>query len=75
MKIRAIPRAAVDTYLKLVRLPFDAAIKRFPDGRTGVRPAAKAAVDGVDAGIRTMVAMVLGEPVSVDEASELTSVS
>jgi hypothetical protein len=71
VKIRAIQWAAVDTYLKLVRLPFDTAIRMFPDGGTGVRPAAKAAVDGADAGIRAIVAMALGYPVSVGDATGL----
>jgi hypothetical protein len=69
VKIRAIHWAAVDTYLKLVRLPFDAAIRKFPDGGTGVRRAAQAAVDGADAGVRATVAMVLGDPPSVGDAT------
>lgn len=70
MKIRTIHWAAVDSYLRLVRLPFDTAIRLFPDGGTGVTPAAQAAVDGADAGIRAIFAMVLGDPVSAGDATE-----
>jgi hypothetical protein len=64
VEIRAMQRTAVDTCLKLARLPFDMAISMFPDGDGDVRPAAKAAVDRADAGIRTIVAMVLCDHVS-----------
>src|SRR5437588_3323924 len=69
MKIRALHWAAVDSYLKLVRLPVGTAIRMLPDGGTGVRPTAKAAVDGADAGIRAIVASVLGDPVSEHDAA------
>lgn len=69
MKIRAIPSAAVDRYLKLARLPFDAAARLLPDGGTGLRPAAKGAVDAADAGIRAIVSMILGDPRSLDDGT------
>jgi DUF2934 family protein len=59
----------VDSYLKLVRMPFDTVISMFPDGGKGVMRSAKAAVDAADAGTRAIVAMVFGDPVSVDDAT------
>jgi Protein of unknown function (DUF2934) len=69
VKLRAIQRDVIDTYLKLVRLPFDTVISMVPDGGKGVMRPAKAAVDAADAGTRAVVAMILGERVSVDDTT------
>jgi hypothetical protein len=69
VKLRAIPWAAVDRSLTLMRLPFDAATRMVPDRGTGLRLAAKAAVDGADSGIRAIASMILGDPPSVDDST------
>lgn len=68
MNTRAIPRTAVNTYLRVVRLPFDAAINLLPGDRTGLKPAAATAVDRVDAGTRSLLAFALNDPDLRDEA-------
>ena len=68
MRIRAIQWAAVDVSLKLVRSPFDTAIRMLPDLGTGARPAARAAVDAADTGVRAVVATVLGDRDAGDDA-------
>jgi hypothetical protein len=69
VKIRAIQRAAAETSLDLLRLPFDTAISMLPDRSTRVRPVAEAVVDGADARMRSLVSKVLGDPASPDHSS------
>lgn len=69
IRIRAMQWAAVNASLKLARSPFDAAITMLPDLGTGVRPAAQAAIDAADTGVRAIIATVLGDPVAVDDAN------
>jgi hypothetical protein len=61
MNTRAIPRAAVNSSLRVARLPFDAAINLLPGDGTGIKPAAAAAVDRVDAGTRSLLGLVLND--------------
>jgi hypothetical protein len=61
MNVRDIPTTAVDGYLKLVRLPLDGAIRLLPGNGTGPRPAAKLALDRADAGVRAVIAGILGD--------------
>lgn len=68
MNTRAIPRAAVNSYLRAVRLPFDAAINLLPGDRTGIKPAAAAAVDRVDARTRSVLGFVLNDAELREEA-------
>ncbi len=68
MNVRAIPRIAFDGYLRLVRAPVDGAIALLPGNGTGAKPAARIAVDRVDARLRSAVAMLLGDPVLRQDA-------
>jgi colicin import membrane protein len=61
MKVRDIPTTAVDSYLKLVRVPLDGAIRLLPGNGAGAKPAAKLALDRIDATVRAMIAEILGD--------------
>lgn len=63
MNARAIPRSAVDTFLKLVRLPLDGAISLLPGNGTGAKPAARLALDRLDARLRAVLSSMLSDPV------------
>jgi colicin import membrane protein len=68
MNVRDIPTTAVDSYLKLVRLPLDSAIRLLPGNGTGAKPAAKLAVDRADATVRTLIAAILGDSALGEDA-------
>ena len=68
MKVRDIPSTAVDGYLKLVRLPLDGAIHLLPGNGTGPGPAAKLALDRADAGVRAIIAGILGDAALREDA-------
>ncbi len=68
MTIRAIPRTAVDTYLKLVRLPLESAIGWLPGNGTGAQPAAGLVLDRADAAVRAVLGTVLADPVLREDA-------
>jgi colicin import membrane protein len=68
MNVRDIPTTAVDSYLKLVRLPVDSAIRLLPGNGTGARPAAKLAVDRADATVRALIAGLLGDDTLREDA-------
>ncbi len=70
MNSRTLPRAAVDSTLKLVRLPIDSAIRLLPGNGTGARPTATLVVDRADAAIRAVLATVLGDPVLRERAQQ-----
>jgi hypothetical protein len=70
MNTRALPRSAVQTYLKLVRLPFDGAINLLPGNGTGAKPAARLALDRLDATLRAVLAGVLSDPVLREDAEQ-----
>src|SRR5437588_29664 len=67
--LRDIPRTAVDTWLKLVRVPVDRGVDRLPGNGTGARPAAKLAVDRADLAVRAVMARVLRDPVLLEDAA------
>ena len=69
MNVRVIPRTAVDGYLKLVRLPLDAAIGLLPGNGTGRGTAAALALDRMDAAARTVAGAVLGDSVLREDAA------
>lgn len=62
MNLRVIPRTAIDSYLRLVRLPLDGAIGFLPGDGTGAKPAARLAVDRVDATLRALIATIVRDP-------------
>ena len=69
MNARTLPRFAVDQSLKFMRFPIDATIARLSGGReTGAGPAAKLAVDRVDATVRSLAASLLNDPILRDDA-------
>jgi hypothetical protein len=70
MNARAIPRSAVQTYLKLVRLPLDRAISLLPGNGTGAKPAARLALDRFDATLRAALASMLSDPVLHEDAEQ-----
>lgn len=61
MNVHETPGIAVDRYLRLVRLPLDAAIDRLPGNGGGVRPVARLIVDRADASVRALVAAILSD--------------
>ncbi|MFL5861916.1 MAG: hypothetical protein ACJ780_14235 [Solirubrobacteraceae bacterium] len=66
--LRDIPRTAVDTWLKLVRVPVDLGVDRLPGNGTGAKPTAKLAVDRADLMIRGVIARILRDPVLYEDA-------
>ena len=70
MNARAIPRSAVHTYLRLVRLPLDGAISLLPGNGTGAKPAAELALDRLDATLRAVLARILSDPVLREDAEQ-----
>lgn len=68
MNVRAIPRAALSGYLKLVRMPLDAAIALLLGNGRGPKPAAQLVVDRADANLRSMGGAVLGDSVLREDA-------
>jgi hypothetical protein len=70
MNARSIRRSAVDTYLRLVRMPFDAAIGRLPGNGTGARPTAQLALDRVDASVRSFAGTILRDSVLREDADQ-----
>jgi hypothetical protein len=70
MNARSIPRTAVDTSLRLIRLPLDAAIGWLPGNGTGAQPTARLAVERADAAARAFAATILGDPVLRDDAQQ-----
>src|SRR3982074_3762411 len=68
--MRAIPRPAVDSSLRLVRFPLDGATSLLPSNGngTGAKPVAQLALDRLDARLRALIATILGDPVLRDDA-------
>lgn len=62
MNARVLPRIAVTSALKLVRLPLDGAVRLLPGDGTGPGAAAKLALDRTDATVRALVALILRDP-------------
>src|SRR5687768_11296672 len=61
MTTRTIPRAAVDVYLRVARLPVDTAVGLLPGDDQGIRPAAQLTVDRADATLRDLAGLVLAD--------------
>jgi hypothetical protein len=59
MTARTLPRTAVGGYIKLARLPFDAAIGALPGSRTGRGARASVALDRVEARLRGVAGALL----------------
>jgi hypothetical protein len=57
MNLRTIPRNAFKSYLRLVRMPIDAAIGVLP----GNRDARKLSADRADASVRSVAATLFGD--------------
>jgi hypothetical protein len=70
VNIRAIPRGAVDSYLRLVRFPLDGVIGLLPGNGTGAKPAAELALDRLDARLRAALARVLSDPILREDAAQ-----
>jgi hypothetical protein len=68
MNARRIPGTAVESSLRLVRLPLDAAIGRLPGNGTGARPTARLALDRADAAVRAFAGTILGDSVLSEDA-------
>jgi flagellar biosynthesis GTPase FlhF len=69
MSIRDIPRGAVDSAVKLARLPVDVAISLLPGNGRGARPAASIAVDRWDATVREFAGYALFDEELREEAT------
>jgi len=67
MNVRVIPRSALTTYLRLVRMPVDTAIGLLPGNGNGPKPAARLAVDRADATVRSVAGTVLRDPVLLED--------
>src|SRR5581483_5726631 len=57
-------------YLRLFRLPLDAAIDRLPGNGTGASPAARLFVDRADASVRAVLASILGDSSLREDAQQ-----
>ena len=68
MTVRRIPGTAVESSLRLVRLPLDAAIGRLPGNGTGARANARLALDRADAAVRAFAGRILGDSVLREDA-------
>lgn len=62
MNVRVIPRAVLDSYLKVARLPLDTAARLVPGGGNGRGASARLAVDRVDATARSVAGAILRDP-------------
>lgn len=61
MTTRTIPRAAVDSSLRILRWPIDTAVGLLPGADEGARPAAQLTVDRADANLRDLAGRVLAD--------------
>ena len=62
MNLRSTPRSALDSYLKLLRLPADAVVKALASrGRDGETTPAELAVDRADAAVRDVLGRVFND--------------
>lgn len=61
MNASTIPSIAIDSYLKLARIPLDLALRVLPTGGNGRAASAELAVDRIDATLRTIAGSVLGD--------------
>ena len=61
MNLTAIRRTAFGGYVKLVRLPFDAAVTLLPGGKTGPRAGFRVTLDRVEAAARSVAGLAFGD--------------
>lgn len=61
MDVRNVGRATLDGWLRMARLPIDAASRLLPNGDRGPRTPALLAIDRVDATIRDTIGSLLGD--------------
>jgi hypothetical protein len=73
MNARAIPRTTVESSLRLVRVPLDAAIGWLPGNGTGARPTARLALDRIDATLRAFAGTILSDSVLREDAQQRRS--
>jgi hypothetical protein len=71
----AIPRAAVDTTIKLVRRPVDSAIDLLPGDGGGARLAARSTLDRADATVRALFSSLLRDPALRESAEQRRAAS
>jgi colicin import membrane protein len=67
MSMRAIPRAAIGGSIKVMRLPLDLAVSLMPGD--GPRPSAGLALDRVEAHVRDIAGVALGDEVLREDAA------
>jgi hypothetical protein len=70
VSVTDIPRTVVDSYLRLIRVPIDAAINRLPGNGTGAAPHVRLVVDRADATVRAALASILRDPGLRDDAQQ-----
>ena len=68
MNARRIPGTAVESSLRLVRVPLDAAVGWLPGNGTGAQPTARLALDRADAAVRAFAGTILGDSVLSEDA-------
>ncbi len=68
MNARRIPGTAVESSLRLVRVPLDAAVGWLPGNGTGAQPTARLALDRADAAVRAFAGTMLGDSVLSEDA-------
>jgi hypothetical protein len=68
MQVRSLGRVAVDRWLRIARIPLDAAAHMFPDDR-GPRNVALLAIDRADANVRAAAGSLLNDDSLRDEAA------
>ncbi len=68
MNARRIPATAVESSLRLVRVPLDAAVGWLPGNGTGAQPTARLALDRADAAVRAFAGTILGDSVLSEDA-------
>jgi hypothetical protein len=69
MSIRAIPRTAIGGSIKAVRLPLDIAVSLLPGNGAGPGPSAAIALDRIEARVRDVAGLALGDEVLRQDAA------
>ncbi|MEY2422943.1 MAG: hypothetical protein QOI95_3010 [Acidimicrobiaceae bacterium] len=68
MEVRTIGRTAIESWLRAVRWPIDAATQLLPNGDSGPRNGAALAVDRADASVRELLGRILNDEHLQDDA-------